>query len=274
MKSVHVCLIGIAAAAVLGLVPVARADWDRSMPYKYVQWPDLTTMGVDVNATWRQTAAGGQGQWPFVKVLADDFPCYQRGPITDIHIWGSWWDDMVNANAIFKLSIHDDVPAGGVNPDMQWSHPGELRWQEFFQPTEYIAKPWATAQERFYEPNTQQFIGMDFTVWQYNFFPREPFMQEGMDAAGKPRVYWLDVTAILPPDTLEVFGWKTSPEHWNDDAVFGDTYDPAVPPYFWHELYVEGISRDMAFVITPEPATLALLGAGLAGLVARRMRRK
>jgi hypothetical protein len=35
-----------------------------------------------------------------------------------------------------------------------------------------------------------------------------------------------------------------------------------------------GESIDMAFVITPEPATLCLMGAGLAGLVARRIRRK
>ena len=72
----------------------------------------------------------------------------------------------------------------------------------------------------------------------------------------------------------EVFGWKTSPIHWNDDAVFQDVDYWAIPrPGDWRELVVDGFSRDMAFVITPEPATIALLGFGAVGLLARRRRK-
>ena len=266
-------VMGLAAAL---LSQSARADWNPSQPFKYLQMPDVSPMGMDVNATWRPGLADGGGAWPFVKVLADDFPCYQRGAITDVHIWWSWLQDAVNPNAVFKLSIHDDIPAN-VDPEMPWSHPGELRWQEFFGPTQYVKRPWApTPQEMFYEPNTQTFLGFDQTVWQYNFYPLEPFTQEGPGSTGKPRVYWLDVTCILPSGSGEVFGWKTSVEHWNDDAVFGDTDNPGAPPYYWHELIDPrtGLSVDLAFVITPEPATMALLGLGAAGLVARRLRRK
>src|SRR5205085_7160156 len=47
------------------------------------------------------------GQW----VLADDFICTNTGPVTDIHIWGSWLNDLVDPTPTFWLGIYYDVPA-------------------------------------------------------------------------------------------------------------------------------------------------------------------
>jgi|LGVE01.1.fsa_nt_gb hypothetical protein len=75
-----------------------------------------------------------------------------------------------------------------------------------------------------------------------------------------------------PPEYT--WGWETSYEHWNDDAVRGNIAGP------WEELRypeghpLEGQSIDMAFEITtvPIPGAVWLLGSGLIGLVAVRRR--
>src|SRR5579859_1272278 len=39
-------------------------------------------------------------------VLADDFPCSSTGPISDIHIWGSWLSDTQGLITNFWLGIY------------------------------------------------------------------------------------------------------------------------------------------------------------------------
>lgn len=282
MFSAKKCLMILAVLGML-LFPIAAAvaDWDPSMPTKWVQMPDESPNGMDVNATW-QSDATGAGVWPFVKVLADDFPCEKAGPITDIHVWGSWLFDDVDPNAVFKLSIHDDVPAG---VDAEYSHPVlEPRWEKYFEPGSYVDMPWSTGPEQFYDPNQDEIIGMDNQMWLYNFLipESEAFFQEG---GGK--IYWLDVQVMT--NNNSVFGWKTTTEPWNDDAVFADTecfggppVGPAPPPVFWQDMHYpighpyEGQSIDLAFAITtiPEPGTLVLLITAGMGLLLFAWRRR
>ena len=67
---------------------------DSNDAVKYVQLPNL--QGLDV---WDSGPT----------VLADDFVCTATGPITDIHIWGSWLNDDVATNSTtFTLAIYDE----------------------------------------------------------------------------------------------------------------------------------------------------------------------
>ena len=95
-------------------------------------------------------------------------------------------------------------------------------------------------------------------------------------------------TLFFPPE----FGWKTTDpaNNWNDDAVYsdwfwdgsgtsregdgqwsmllpeGDWLDMTYPP--GHPFHPQSVN--MAFVITPEPTTLMMLGLGAAALIRRR----
>jgi hypothetical protein len=104
-------------------------------------------------------------------------------------------------------------------------------------------------------PDTYSFPA-DWTIWHYMFVipPEEAFHQLGTPDSAV--VYWLDVQARpLDPDAF--FGWKTSLDHWNDDAVWGLGSEPFAGP--WNELRyplghpLGGGSIDLAFELFMDP---------------------
>jgi hypothetical protein len=259
----------VTSLCLLAFTAMALGDWDPGQPAKWVQLPDLQPTGIDVLAT-------------HPKVLADDFLCKQTGPITDVHIWGSWLHDYLPTNTQglpdaslvnFRLSIHSDIPQG---PAPSYSMPGNVLWQQTFNPGQFQTRLYKDhLVEGWYNPNTGEYIQQgDTQVWQYNFFidPAIAFLQQG--TATNPITYWLDVEALpvsIPGVAEPLFGWKTSINHWNDDGVWSDT--PVGP---WRELVYPsnhpyaGQSMDLAFVITPEPTTICLLGLGIMSLIRRK----
>lgn len=244
MRSIGSVSIGLVVVTALGLfaLPVL-ADWNPGDPAKWVQLPD--PQGWDVNAT-------------YPKVLADDFLCTQTGPITDVHLWVSThqYDGPPPIQSI-HLSFHSDVQGP------PFSHPGALLWSTDIPVPNPLVKirQYGEGQEGWYDPNTGQWNRPDHNLYyQVNItnIPN-PFFQY------VNTIYWLDVSFTVPPG-LPPVGWKTSYQHNLDDAVWGDFPEPN-----WQPLHdpITGQSLDMAFVLTPEPASVLLLGLATA-LIRRR----
>jgi hypothetical protein len=224
-------------------------SWDAGMyldlpqEFKWEQPPDLSPLGMDV-----------MDSHPFL--LADDFRCTATGFIDEIWVWASWFQDYLPFEQDplamdFVLSLHADIPAED-NPN-GYSTPGEPLWWMGFPAASFEAMVWEGGiEEGWMEPPDFYIFPGDWTCWLYRFrIPEgEQFLQLGMPEA--PVVYWLDVQAH-PHDPAAMFGWKTSFEHWNDDAVWALGDEPYPGP--WEELRyppphpLAGESVDLAFRI-------------------------
>jgi len=157
------------------------------------------------------------------------------------------------------------------------SHPGQLLWSQSFDPHTYQVREAFQGPEDWYDPNRGAFDNDNHQIaYQYNFLidPARAFEQEG--APGAPVIYWLSVgVEVFDIEQIAEFGWKTSMQHWNDDAVWRDEIGSTAPSP-WNELRYpdlhefQGESIDLAFVITPEPATMMLLAAGSLCLLRKR----
>jgi len=163
-------------------------------------------------------------------VYADDWQCTESGPVTDVHFW-TWTFSAGPLPASCVFQVSIHDNIP-VGPG-GYSIPGDLLWEQDFLPGQYTIRPWGT-----------------YPFWQVNITDiREPFIQSHGE------IYWLDLFAF---DTPENVLWNTTYNPFMDSAVM------------WLDGEWIATGGNMAFVITPEPATLCLVGLGVLGLVARR----
>jgi len=222
MKLLFVCVLTLLVGA-----PVALGDWDPDDGHKmhFPQMPD--PFGWDVGFV--------DTMMMIPLELADDWQCSQTGPVEDIHFWISWYYDMEDVIGPTMVSIYSNDPCGPGG----WSQPDELLWQQMFPSLNYIyygdgLQGWYDPSIGMYEPDNH--LG----IYQINITDiAEPFIQE------EGQIYWLGIQT----DTWYV-GWKTSLDHFEDDAAWRLPGDPQ-----WYELYdpLSGESLDFAFVITGGP---------------------
>jgi len=185
-------------------------------PIKWLQFPDMAN-GINIVSL------------PDQPVVADDWLCINGKPITEIHFWGSYlspegdihWEQENTGPPEsplppppgvegFRLSFHGDIPAG-VDPEMPWSHPGELIREEWIPASEVSELYWDSV------PHTDV---TGLVWWEHKFYYQvrleDPFYQE------EGSVYWLDIGAKPIEGSNWFWGWETSKDNWNDNAVIGD----------------------------------------------------
>jgi len=178
------------------------ADWDPEDGYKmhFPQLPDPN--GWDVNAQ---------------NELADDWQCSETGYVKDIHFWGSWEDDIIGTINSFNIAIYANNPGPPSTPHV-------LLWEREIFNGEWIERGPYDGDQGFYWPEDNYYDWNNHDeYYQYNIFLDGPwFLQE------EGNIYWLAITANVQSGT---WGWKSSNNHWNDDAVW------RAPTGQWMELY-------------------------------------
>jgi len=203
----------------------ARKASISSIALKWQQQPNLSRNGLDVDATVDIPTT--LTTWP-AQILADDFKCTIPGPVTQIQIWGSWYQDAPPGkdanNVTFILSIRKDIPASSALHS--YSTPGKVLWTETFKKGEFAVQQGSSEGQDFYCPcKDQSFTSNAARVFRYTFTidPIQAFVQTG--TYEKPVVYWLSVQALVAHSTARL-GWKTSASAWNDDAVWIQAREP------------------------------------------------
>jgi hypothetical protein len=224
-----------------GVDDACEGGWQPGDPHKmhYPQLPDES--GWDVNAT-------------YPLVLADDWRCSEAGPVKDFHFWGSWKNGIVGHISYFILSIHSDIPAD--QSPTGYSMPGPALWELDVADFGAVAID-PTTLEGWYDPSTGETIPNDHNQYfQYNILLQDSltWFYQKYDS-----IYWLNITAVVDPMTPATWGWKSSVNHWNDDAVWAFWGD-----YNWLELYEPYVPRPITngYNVTIDQAGMLIAGAG------------
>ncbi len=191
---------------------VCKSGWEEGDPHKmhYPQLPDEA--GWDVCATR-----------PLV--LADDWRCSETGWVKDVHWWGSWMNGAETEIDYFLLSIHTDIPAAASPTG--YSMPGLTLWEREIHDFNPVALTPPTT-EGWYNPASGDIWPDNHQAYyQYNVYLDSADWFWQTDST----IYWLNISAVYA-DTSYLWGWKSSINHFNDDAVWAQWGD-----LDWMEMY-------------------------------------
>lgn len=199
-------------------------DWNPSDSVKmhFPQLPDET--GWDI------------GSFVLPIYAADDWMCTQTGWVKDIHFWGSWYYDEMSPIDSFEVFIFSNNPGP---PSM----PFELLWSDTV--TDFTTYEAGTGLQGWYDPFLAIVEPENHAMYfQYNICldSVDWFWQE------QDSIYWL---CVMPYPYRPYWGWKTTRNHFMDNAVYGLTAPSGWAPI--HDPLMPDSAIDLAFVITGEP---------------------
>jgi len=186
-------------------------------------------------------------------ILADDWLCEDERPVTDIHWWGSWMNYWTGEPwsqpypppqsvwpIAFHIGIWTDVPAG-ADPQFDFSHPGKLIWENWCDNWVWNFAGYDVQMLLPADPPPGGEPQLKEACFQFNqllsqdeWFYQEP--NDEYDNDPNKTVYWLSIAPVYLPSQYDdpnfcVWGWKTRPHFFNDDAVrIWDTLDPSGLP--------------------------------------------
>ncbi|MHC4617580.1 MAG: GEVED domain-containing protein [Planctomycetota bacterium] len=226
-------LLAVACVSMASAGQAALGDWSPGDACKmhYPQRPDPNGWDVCLRPM----------------AVADDFRCRETGPITGIHFWISWKDDIVDEVLDWAVSIFDNVVVNGR------SQPGRELWRFKEGEITVVAE----------EPSLQGWLcpcayadGEQLQAENHRWYAlvnitriTEPFVQQ------EGAIYWLviraNATIYESPRRQPEVGWKTSVDHYGSPGMWIKW--PVSENSGWAPVATPGnIRSDMAFVITGE----------------------
>lgn len=163
----------------------------------------FVTNGAMAELTWEQLPGGDPALWSaydicgeWIALAADDFLCEDGLPITAVEWWGKHVLPTCPTPQSFVVRFFTDVPDPNPDDPSDWSHPGDLLYEEEYSSFTEVSEP-------------------EYQGYHYYLDLTDPFQQVA------DTVYWISIEAIVcTPDV----GWAwlgcDQAYYWNDEAVW------------------------------------------------------